>query len=335
MPIARETFLDRLVHSLRCGEPASAAAAQAELGDRLLLAVRYGAPAGAADGGLDPFLEVPNPVLGSGPMLELWSSPEPASRSTRGRYRLAEAGGTLFGAGRFPLAGGTEGAARDAYRELLALLDDGDPASIVRVWNYLPEIHADEGGLERYRVFNIGRARAFAERFGDDAPLRYPASSAVGTSGEELLVAFAAARASVRPVENPRQTSAWRYPPTYGPVGPTFARGAIGPAAWGTPFFLSGTASIVGHETRHVGDLAAQVEETLANIGRALDEARRAGWRGGRPPGPVKVYLRHAESWPALRAVLRARLPPATPLVALRAEICREDLEVEIEGLFP
>jgi len=322
--------------TLRCGEPDSAAESARELGDRLLLGVRYGAAPGTPGTGLEPFLEVPNRVLGrTGPTLELWVADSPVARGAHGRFRLAETSAALFGAAAFSLRQGTETATCTAYDELLALLAAREGAEIVRVWNYLPGINESERGLERYRAFNVGRARAYERRFGAGAPRRYPASSAVGTVGDELLVAFAAAREPVRHVENPRQTSAWRYPPRYGPVGPTFARGAVAPASWGHALFLSGTASIVGHETCHPGELASQIDETFENIGRALEAAREAGWPASRLEGPVKVYLRRAGDWPAAREELRGRLGRGTPVVALEADICRADLEIEIEAVDP
>ncbi len=39
--------------------------------------------------------------------------------------------------------------------------------------------------------------------------------------------------------------------------------------------FISGTASIVGHRSLHIGDTAAQTRETLTNIEALLGEANR------------------------------------------------------------
>ncbi len=322
--------------SLRCGEPEAAAESARSLGDRLLLTIRYGAAPGSDCAGPEPFLDVPNRVLGrTGPTLELWAADMPVARGAHGSFRLAETPRALFGAARYPFRANSEAAAFTAYRELLELLDRRGRAEIVRIWNYLPGIHESVRGLERYRAFNVGRAAAFADRFGAGAPASYPASSAVGTLGDDLLIAFAAAREPVRQVENPRQVSAWRYPPRYGSVGPTFARAAIAPASWGSPLFLSGTASIVGHETRHPDQLAPQIGETLENIDHALEAARSAGWPAAGAWGPIKVYLRHATDWPAARGALAAAFPAGTAVVALEAEICRDDLRIEIEGVFP
>ena len=101
------------------------------------------------------------------------------------------------------------------------------------------------------------------------------------------------------------------------------------------PLLLSGTASVVGHETLHADSLSAQLEETFANFGSLLDEAHRR-----RPALPanfgadtrLKVYLRDAGERAVVETAL-ARLAPGVPTVLLLADICRRDLRIEIDGV--
>jgi chorismate lyase/3-hydroxybenzoate synthase len=97
---------------------------------------------------------------------------------------------------------------------------------------------------------------------------------------------------------------------------------------------VSGTASIVGHETIHQGDVVAQTRETLANIRALLDEANRVvGSARYSPDGlKLKVYVRQPGDLKAIEAVLTAALPESTSIVYLQADVCREDLLVEIEA---
>ncbi|MCK7496072.1 MAG: hypothetical protein MZW92_37815 [Comamonadaceae bacterium] len=99
--------------------------------------------------------------------------------------------------------------------------------------------------------------------------------------------------------------------------------------------FISGTASIVGHETVHVGDAAKQLEETLANIDALSEQAARHGMPQSGPARQLflKAYLRHAEHFPAVQARLRQAFGPQARIVCLRADICRADLLLEIEGV--
>ncbi|HEX4954212.1 MAG TPA: hypothetical protein VF017_12550 [Thermoanaerobaculia bacterium] len=276
-----------------------------------------------------------NPVLGSEPRLETWQGEAPVVRSRSGSIELAEDGTLLAGSTSRPLGQDVEGATFDLYRELLASTAERGYPGLLRLWNYLPGINRIEAGEELYWHFNAGRARAFAGHYGSEMERRYCASSAVGGRGDELVTYFLAAREEGHHIENPRQVSAWCYPPSYGPVSPTFARATVAPPALGSALFLSGTASIVGHQTRHAGDLLAQLEETLVNIEAVL--AAAAPWR----PRPdrledldaLKVYLRHPEDLSVVQAALERRLPDGKEVLYLEAEICRPDLAIEIEGI--
>ena len=137
------------------------------------------------------------------------------------------------------------------------------------------------------------------------------------------------------PVENPRQVAAYRYPRQYGPQPPSFARAMLPPAGSDMPLLLSGTASVVGHETLHADSLSAQLEDTFANFGSLLDEAHRR--RPGLPARfgagtRLKVYLRDAGARAAVEAAM-ARLAPGVPVLLLHADICRRDLHIEIDGV--
>jgi chorismate lyase / 3-hydroxybenzoate synthase len=45
-----------------------------------------------------------------------------------------------------------------------------------------------------------------------------------------------------------------------------------------------------------------------------------------------KVYVRRASDLPAIEKALSAMVPASTPIVYLQADVCREDLLVEIEA---
>ena len=136
------------------------------------------------------------------------------------------------------------------------------------------------------------------------------------------------------PVENPRQVSAWRYPSQYGPRAPTFSRAALAYPKGQEALFVSGTASIVGHETLHAGDVAAQCRETVRNLECVVQEANRLA--RSRPPFALagmthRAYVRHARDADAVQRTLQPLLGGA-PLVCVQADICRSDLLVEVES---
>jgi enamine deaminase RidA (YjgF/YER057c/UK114 family) len=147
------------------------------------------------------------------------------------------------------------------------------------------------------------------------------------------VIYFLASRAAPTAIENPRQISAYHYPPQYGPQ-PAFSRASVLHQAAGAMLFISGTASIVGHQTIHVGDAGAQTRETLANIEALLSEANRVAGAASFALGTLayKVYVRHATDLGAVEAQLRSAVGSSARVVYLKADICRQDLLVEIEA---
>ncbi|WP_390343730.1 Rid family hydrolase [Variovorax boronicumulans] len=227
--------------------------------------------------------------------------------------------------------------AQRAYRDLFRTLDQADTPHLQRIWNYLPRINADGGGLERYRQFNLGRQEAFFEA-GRAAFEGAPAACALGIRQGALSIRFLAGRAAPLPVENPRQVSAYRYPETYGPRSPTFSRAALADIGDGqVALFISGTASIVGHETVHHGDVREQARETLRNLEAVIASAHaQTTARFSLDALDCVVYVRHPSDTEAVREVIEAALGAQSPMarhaVYLEADICRSDLLVEIEA---
>lgn len=231
--------------------------------------------------------------------------------------------------------GDIETAAATAYERLLVAVRPSAHPYLLRIWNYFAAINRGDGDDERYRRFCVGRARGVDGMFNDPPP----AATAIGTAGEpgRLQVVALCARAPALALENPRQTPAWQYPREHGPVSPGFSRGALLDADTGTPRLLaSGTASIVGHVSRHPGDVAAQTRESLANLQALLAEGERRCARRFDPAGceSLRVYLRREADLDAARAALAGSGIPEDRISWLRGDVCRRELDVELEGVF-
>jgi len=227
-----------------------------------------------------------------------------------------------------------QAASCEAYRRIFRLLDTQGLPHLWRVWNYLADINRESYGLERYRQFNIGRQDAFLEgRRG--ATGNVPAACAIGLAGGPLSIAFMAGDSPAVPIENPRQVSAYNYPADYGPRSPTFSRAALVYPPGQEIFFISGTASIVGHRTMHPDDVVGQTREALANIAAVVAEANRLC----RAPGYMldalsyRVYVRHAADFPRVRETLQRLVGASAEIVYVQADICRHDLLLEIEAM--
>jgi enamine deaminase RidA (YjgF/YER057c/UK114 family) len=221
-----------------------------------------------------------------------------------------------------------------AYQEIFEVLKQTEHRHLIRIWNYLPEINREADGDERYRHFNSARQLAFRNS-GRATVGTVPAASALGSpAGSPISIYFLAARQPPKMIENPRQTSAYHYPPKFGRHSPIFSRACVLSESAGTNLFVSGTSSIVGHETIHQGDVAAQTAETMANISALLGEANRVvgSARYSLDGLKFKVYVRQPSDLSAIEAALAKSLRPSTSIVYLQADVCREDLLVEIEA---
>jgi enamine deaminase RidA (YjgF/YER057c/UK114 family) len=289
-----------------------------------------------------PSIRVNAPVLSSEEesACEIWRATGPFNQGQRGALAYRHNADILFGCldlkeSDFPDAPDSSplrNAARFAYREIFETLDDLGFPYLYRVWNYIPDINLETHGLERYRQFNVGRQDGFIAQARDIAGA-VPAASALGSTGAALQICFLAGRFAPTPIENPRQLSAYRYPPEYGPRSPTFSRASLARMGEDEILFISGTASIVGHASVHLDDPAAQTRESLANIGALLQATERQGRASFDPANLLyKVYIRRAEDIWAIREEMESRLGENADVVFLLADICRRDLLLEIEA---
>jgi len=196
----------------------------------------------------------------------------------------------------------------------------------LRMWNGVPGIlERDAEGLNRYMHFNAGR-HAACRAWLDDGEL--PTASGVGHAGDDLLVHCLAGRHPARAIENPRQVSAYRYSRRYGPKPPCFARATRVATPAGPLLLIGGTASVLGEDSAHPGDLQAQLAETLRNI----DALCAAAGEGGLRPRELRIYHPRAGDRDALDAALDAA-GVAPEREWLCTALCRDELLVEIEAL--
>ena len=170
----------------------------------------------------------------------MWRNGHDARYGARGRIQYRTSADVIFG--RLTLsesksAGAANGRrsqvrcsvlTEDAYRELFGLLDALGMPHLVRIWNYLPDINGETSGSERYWQFNSARQDAFIA-CGRAVTGPVPAACGVGSPrwAHRSLSIFSPAAAPPTVIENPRQVSAYHYPPAYSPRSPTFSRACL------------------------------------------------------------------------------------------------------------
>lgn len=311
--------------------------AHAANGLNVLAAIGFASKASVLDDSR-PVFNVGLPLLAGDACTELWSSPIPVAYGKYASITWSANSIVLFGhllleEADFP---DFRLASETAYRHVFELLQVSGYPCLLRMWNYFPAITVQQGELNRYQTFCLGRQDAL-DAYGNFA-YAPPAATAIGTLHSGLQLYFVAAKQAGLQLENPRQTSAFLYPRQYGPVSPAFSRATV--KDWGQckHVYISGTTSIVGHATLHVGDLSAQLEETLHNLEALLghgDDTLGLPIRTVQALTQLKVYVHDPASLPVIQARLRDYLAgSSTRVLYLQGDVCRAELMVEVEGIY-
>ena len=212
---------------------------------------------------------------------------------------------------------------------------------IVRQWNYIERItHMDEGG-QHYQLFNDARSHFYNSCKWANG---YPAATGIGTQAGGVVVTFDAIRDSAEQttaIDNPLQISAHAYSQQVlinstdkHKTTPKFERARhIGGAK--PMIHISGTAAIRGEESCDEG-IVGQTALTMENIDHltSVENQRASGVENPSKMeyATLRVYIKHrhnlhdAEQWMTVNY-------PNTPALYLWADICREELLIEIEGV--
>jgi chorismate lyase / 3-hydroxybenzoate synthase len=239
----------------------------------------------------------------------------------------------------------------NAYRGIGALLARHERHA-VRFWNFIPCIHAQlADGRDRYMVFNAGRFHAFSALYGSAQLFAraLPTASAVGIDSGPLVIHALGDLTAGTPLENPRQVPAYSYSRRYGPLPPCFARATLTEREPGDHrLLIGGTASIIGEDSHHARDPHRQAHETFDNLAQLVASAsarvHAATATAGAPLLPpvadpldalsdLRIYYVQEAHAALVRDLVLARFRRASHIEFTRADLCRSELLVEIEGL--
>ena len=210
----------------------------------------------------------------------------------------------------------------DAAREVFLAALTELPGGPCRVWTFLPRpTDRDDDSFQRYMRFNTGRTEAYRGMAEQVRVL--PAATCVGHAGNDLVVHALWLDGTFKAVENPRQRPAWLYSDRFGPVPPAFTRATRTDGL----LFASGTASVIGEESMHHGQLEAQFDESVRNLAALADAGGGDGaWRA------LQIYVRDAADLDRVEVLAKDRFGDRVERI-LHAPICRHELLLEIEGI--
>ncbi len=312
-------------------------------GQNVLGVIRYCTdPDATASRGPGVELRLPMATDSTAEFAEVWTTTRPVRTGEYQGIHYAHDGEYLLCTCRVAASPRYANITERAYSSVLEVLHDLEYENPFRMWNFIGNINRENAdGLEIYRDFCLGRSRAF-QRYSLPTG-KLCAATCVGTLGCGIaFYSLSLKSGDCIHLDNPRQVAPYRYPQRYGPRSPSFARATYvrpaGQAKAEPRMYVSGTSSIVGHETVHRGDLESQCLTALGNIRCLIEEDNTA--RYGLTHGygladldQIKIYVRHAEHIPLVRNICSKVLSPDAEIAYLNLDMCRSDLLVEIEGV--
>jgi enamine deaminase RidA (YjgF/YER057c/UK114 family) len=212
--------------------------------------------------------------------------------------------------------------------------------NIVRQWNYIAGILVNEQQNQHYQTFNDVRSHYYSLAEFNNG---YPAATGIGESSGNVCIDVIAVKGntSIISIKNPVQIDAHLYGNDVLKESkliegqhkstPKFERAKY----YNGRIYISGTASITGQKTVCLNDIEGQTRVTLDNI-EALISIENLRLHGIAVRQINLIYLRlyvaRSEYFQPSLNLIAARCPNI-PVIAVVADVCRNNLLIEIEGI--
>jgi len=219
--------------------------------------------------------------------------------------------------------------------------------NIIRQWNYIGNILDVRNGLQHYQVFNEVRSEYYSHF---RTVTGYPAATGIGLKSDSVIIDLCAVDPDksviIRGLSNPNQVNAYEYNQKVlkGVKGqgkdkkqpPQFERALLMTVRDRSVLYISGTASIIGQSTIGKNNVKEQTVVTLENIKKLVDTELISQAVAFTPEfSPrlrlLRIYVRHQEDFSIVTSVCTERFPDVT-MICIEADVCRNDLLVEIEA---
>lgn len=246
------------------------------------------------------------------------------------------------GSGHFLFAGGFHGdvinfgieqQSKEIFHMVMELMrKEGFPInSIIRQWNYIEQITKFDGENQHYQMFNNARSEFYSKTTWENG---YPAATGIGANLGGVLVdldavVFSNPDSYATPIDNKLQVAAHAY--SEGVLAnanckkttPKFERAKSMTFGDKKVVYISGTAAIRGEESLIGVGLEQQLHITMENIDQLIGEAKLK---------MLRVYLKDKSFFEEAERLLNA-YHLNIPISYMWADVCRDELLIEIEGI--
>jgi enamine deaminase RidA (YjgF/YER057c/UK114 family) len=221
-------------------------------------------------------------------------------------------------------------------------------SSIVRQWNYIENITRIEDNCQNYQEFNDARSRFYQKTKWHGG---FPAATGIGIGCGGVIVDLDAIYTNgsdikVVSLNNTLQVPAHDYSksvlvaaedePDRPVTTPKFERGKLVSSGTEGVIYISGTAAIRGEKSFSYEGIEEQTRITLENIEHLISEETLASSGAGHfanvEISSLRIYLKEESFFEPCKKIVDENYKGVSA-VYLKADICREELLVEIEGI--
>jgi enamine deaminase RidA (YjgF/YER057c/UK114 family) len=216
------------------------------------------------------------------------------------------------------------------------------PESIIRQWNYIPNIVDFDNEFQHYQQFNDARTLFYQKASWVNG---YPAATGIGTQNGPLVIDLIAMQGhdGEYAIKNPKQIDAHVYSEQVllgendlllkQKSTPKFERAKLITEQEYCVVFVSGTAAIRGEESLSGDDVARQTKLTLENIESLVQQENLSCYKQFSTFrfDAMRVYIKNENDFEMVRNICEQRYP-SVPFIYLLSDICRNELLVEIEA---
>jgi hypothetical protein len=225
-------------------------------------------------------------------------------------------------------------------------------SDIVRQWNYIGDIVGyntiNNKIRQNYQEFNDLRTKYYNQ---DNWINGYPAATGIGININCIIISAIAVKPKnnlkIIPIKNPRQLDAHKYtekvlqgipiPELKEKTSPKFERGKIIFNENIAEIYVSGTAAILGQESIKEFSIEIQTSVTIENIINLVSKENLMAQNYNQKNINVKfeyfrAYLKNKTDMVKVKEVCESYFGNI-PVIYLNADICRDELLVEIEGV--
>jgi enamine deaminase RidA (YjgF/YER057c/UK114 family) len=237
-----------------------------------------------------------------------------------------------------------------SFEKMETILDNEglDFSSVIRQWNYIENIlrigRSNHKSQQNYQIFNDVRTKYYKKSIFTRG---YPAATGIGMSTGGVVIDFIASsnneNIQVNSVKNPRQIDAHQYSKDVlvGESGdkktsPKFERAKAVSNHQSGEIYISGTAAIRGENTIEQKEINSQTAATIENINELLTadnliENVISLFTKQVIISSLRIYIKNRDDFLSTATICEQSFPQV-PSLYLIADICRDDLLVEIEG---